>query len=237
MPPQWPNQTAPSPTIVYTYVQAHRRAPDRDGRRSPRCVELVNDDPDHQPVAVVLAAGKGTRFGSATPKVLQPLAGRPLLGHVLATLTAAGLTRVVLVVGYGADQVRAAFPTAQFALQTEQRGTGHALLMARAACAHAGTVVLVYGDVPLIEAPTIEAVLAAKRAPGVVMVAVTCDAGDPTGMGRIVRDTDGRPLAVVEERVATADQKAITEWNVGLYAFDATWLWPRLAALPPSPTG
>lgn len=196
----------------------------------------MSDEPPSPFAAVVLAAGRGTRFGSPLPKALQPLAGRPLLGHVLAALTAAGATRIVIVVGYGADQVRAAFPGREFVLQADQLGTGHALLQARSAFAGDEDLVITYGDVPLVPAETIAALQRARHEAGAAMALLTCVGGDPTGLGRVVRQ-DGRPVAIVEERVASEEQRAIREWNTGLYAFAGAWLWPRLAELRPSPTG
>jgi bifunctional UDP-N-acetylglucosamine pyrophosphorylase/glucosamine-1-phosphate N-acetyltransferase len=187
--------------------------------------------------AVVLAAGRGTRFGSPLPKVLQPLAGRPLLGHVLAALTAAGAHPTLLVLGYGADHVRAAFPRYPFVLQPEQRGTGDALWHARTALDPEADLVVVNGDLPLIAPATIQALHQARVVAGAAMAALTCCEGDPTGMGRVLRDAAGKPIAVVEERLATPEQRAVREWNCGLYAFAGRWLWPRLAALTPSPTG
>ncbi|GIW05359.1 MAG: hypothetical protein KatS3mg060_0164 [Dehalococcoidia bacterium] len=197
----------------------------------------MSDEPPSPFAAVVLAAGRGTRFGSPLPKVLQPLAGRPLLGHVLAALDAAGAERTVVVVGYGADQVKRAFPEREFALQAEQRGTGHAVLQARCAFPDPVDLVITYGDVPLIPPELIVALHRARCAAGAAMAVLTCSAGDPTGLGRIVRDHEGRPLAIVEERVATPEQRAIREWNTGLTAVASAWLWPRLAALEPSATG
>lgn len=186
-------------------------------------------------VAVVLAAGKGTRFGGDRPKVLQPLAGRPVLAHVLDTLAAAGIPRSILVVGYMAEQVQAAFPAAPSVLQREQRGTGHALQQARDAAGNAATVVVANGDLPLVTVEMVRSVLDARE--GAVMAALSCIGGDVTGMGRVKRDATGTATGVVEEKEATAEEQAITEWNVGLYAFDAAWLWPHLDTLQPSQGG
>ncbi|MFN8532706.1 MAG: NTP transferase domain-containing protein [Dehalococcoidia bacterium] len=197
----------------------------------------MSEDPPRPFAAVVLAAGRGTRFGSPLPKVLQPLAGRPLLGHVLAALDLAGASRSVVVIGYGGDQVKAAFPEREYVWQAEQLGTGHAVLQARPAFPDPADLVITYGDVPLIPAETIAALHQQRLASGAALTALTCTTGDPTGLGRIVRDEAGRPLAIAEEKVATTEQRAIREWNSGLYAVDGEWLWPRLAALGPSATG
>ena len=186
-------------------------------------------------VAVVLAAGKGTRFGGDRPKVLQPLAGRPVLAHVLDTLNAAGIPRSVLVVGYLAEMVQDAFPESETVLQREQRGTGHALQQAREATQGASTIVVANGDLPLVSVAMVRSVLEAQQ--GVAMAALSCIGGEVTGMGRVKRDAEGDATGVVEEKEATAEERAITEWNVGLYAFDAAWLWPHLDALAPSQGG
>ncbi|MCS6801855.1 MAG: NTP transferase domain-containing protein [Chloroflexota bacterium] len=196
----------------------------------------MSEEPPSPFAAVVLAAGRGTRFGSPLPKVLQPLAGRPLLGHVLAALDAAGASRTVLVLGYGADHVRAVFPEREFVLQADQLGTGHALLQARSAFTGTEDLVIIYGDVPLVPPDMIATLHRARREAGAAMALLTCDHGDPTGLGRVVR-RGGRPVAVVEERVASEEERAIREWNTGLYAFAGEWLWPRLESLRPSATG
>jgi bifunctional UDP-N-acetylglucosamine pyrophosphorylase/glucosamine-1-phosphate N-acetyltransferase len=159
-----------------------------------------------------------------------------LLGHVLAALDAAGAVRTVVVVGYGAEQVEAAFPEREFVLQREQLGTGHALLQARTAFATPQDLVITYGDVPLIPAETITALHHARCAADAAMAILTCDAGDPTGLGRVVR-RDGQVVGIVEERVASPEERAIREWNTGLYAFAGDWLWPHLASLRPNVTG
>ncbi len=188
--------------------------------------------------AVVLAAGMGTRMKSRLPKVLHPLAGVPLVAHVLRALAPLTPARTVLVVGHGGDRVQAALgPAYTYVTQEPQQGTGHAVLQAQAALAdHHGPVLVLYGDTPLLQSATLTALVARHRAqPGTRVTMLTSHAADPTGYGRVLRDAAGRVTDIVEERVATPAQRAIGEINSGLYCFDGAWLWPRLADLPIHP--
>ena len=185
--------------------------------------------------AVVLAAGLGTRMRSKLPKVLHPLVGVPLVRHVLRALTPLQPTRTVLVVGYGAEQVQATVgDSVEYVEQREQLGTGHAALQAAPLLAdHLGTVLLLYGDAPLIRPATLAALLARHTAnPQTRVTMLTCRTNTPFGYGRIQRDAEGRVAGIIEERVATDEERRITEINSGFYCFDSAWLWPRLAALP-----
>jgi len=183
-------------------------------------------------LAIVLAAGKGTRMKSDLPKVLVPVAGRPMLRYVIDSLRAAGVSRLVIVVGYRADLVRselAGEPNLEFADQTEQLGTGHAVMMCRPQlAAHRGPVVIVAGDSPMLQAGSVAALLDefADRQPACLIGTVRRD--DPTGYGRIVRDSGGNFTGIVEEKDATPQQRAIGEINVSTYVFDSQEL---LAAL------
>src|SRR3954454_18705294 len=162
---------------------------------------------------VVLAAGEGKRMRSATPKMLHPLLGRTLLGHVLHAAEATRAARTVVVVGHKADQVRAHLaeiaPGATPVLQAEQHGTGHAVRIALDAIPEAtGTVVVLNADVPLLRPEAVEA-LAAAHAPtsrGATVLAAEVPA--PTGLGRIVRDAEGNLERIVEERDASATERA-----------------------------
>ena len=184
------------------------------------------------PMAIVLAAGKGTRMKSELPKVLVPVAGRPMVRYVIDALQAAGIQRIVVVVGYRADLVRAelaAVPGIEFADQTEQLGTGHAVMMCRPQLAeHRGPVLIVAGDSPMLQATSVAAVLAEFHRRGAACLLGTVERPDPTGYGRIVRNAAGKFTGIVEEKDATPDQRAIREINVSTYVFDATEL---LAAL------
>jgi bifunctional UDP-N-acetylglucosamine pyrophosphorylase/glucosamine-1-phosphate N-acetyltransferase len=185
---------------------------------------------------VVLAAGEGKRMRSATPKVLHPLLGRTLLGHVLQAATAAQAGHTIVVVGHKADQVRAHLdevaPTATPVLQAEQNGTGHAVRIALAAAPDAvGTVVVLNGDVPLLRPETVEALLAAHEESKAGATVLAAEVDDPTGLGRIVRHTSGRLERIVEERDAAPEVRAIREVNAGIYAFDAELLRDALSRL------
>lgn len=187
------------------------------------------------PVAVVLAAGRGTRMGSDLPKVLHPLLGEPLVVHPIRAARAAGVAAIVLVVGHGADLVRAALASAddvRFALQPEQRGTGHAVQCALPALAdHAGPVLILSGDVPGLRAETLRALVERCAASGGGLALATFVPEDPHGYGRIVRDERGRVAAIVEQRDADAATLAIRECNAGVYCADAAVLRRELPGL------
>ena len=170
---------------------------------------------------VILAAGQGKRMQSNLPKVLHPIAGRPMLTHVLDSARALGAQRIAIVVGHGAEQVKQAYATQedlQFALQQPQLGTGHAVLQAvpLLQASHADDVtIILYGDVPLVQPDTLRALLNA-RANGVAIL--TEILSDATGYGRIVRDVKGNVCAIVEHKDATPEQRAIQEVNTGIMA-------------------
>jgi bifunctional UDP-N-acetylglucosamine pyrophosphorylase / glucosamine-1-phosphate N-acetyltransferase len=185
---------------------------------------------------VVLAAGEGKRMKSATPKVLHPLLGRTLLGHVLAAAEAARATSTIVVVGNRADQVSAHLaeiaPAATPVLQEQQNGTGHAVRIALDAAPDvAGTVVVLNGDVPLLRPETVAALVAAHEDGGAAATLLVAEVADPTGLGRIVRDVAGNLERIVEERDATPEQRALCEVNAGIYAFDAALLREALGKL------
>ncbi|HEX7745654.1 MAG TPA: bifunctional UDP-N-acetylglucosamine diphosphorylase/glucosamine-1-phosphate N-acetyltransferase GlmU [Micromonosporaceae bacterium] len=185
---------------------------------------------------VVLAAGEGKRMKSALPKVLHPLLGRTLLGHVLAAAAPLAAERTLVVVGHGADQVAGHLaevaPDASPVLQAEQRGTGHAVRVALEAAGDiAGTVIVLNGDVPLLRAETLTALVQSHESAGAAATVLTAEVADPTGLGRIVRDSAGRLERIVEERDASPEQKDIREINAGIYAFDAALLRNALGKL------
>jgi bifunctional UDP-N-acetylglucosamine pyrophosphorylase/glucosamine-1-phosphate N-acetyltransferase len=181
------------------------------------------------PSVVVLAAGKGTRMRSSSPKVLHRLAGRPLLAHVLAAARAVHAARLVVVYGHGGEAVPAAFPQAQatFVLQEPQLGTGHAVTQALAHLPPEGNTLVLYGDVPLIRAETLRCVLEQAQA----LCILTAKLDDPSGYGRIVRDPAGRVLRIVEEKDASADDKRVQEINTGILAAPNARLRDWLARL------
>ena len=166
---------------------------------------------------VILAAGQGTRMRSALPKVLHPVAGQSMLGHVIATARQLSPDRIHVVIGHGADEVRQrlAADDLNFVVQAEQLGTGHAVAQALPALS-AERVLILYGDVPLIEVATLERLLQKVGAQQIALLTVNLD--DPTGYGRIVRDDQGVVQAIVEHKDASADQKLITEGNTGILA-------------------
>ncbi len=176
------------------------------------------------PIAVVLAAGKGTRMKSDLPKVLCQANGRPLVEYVLDSLRAAGVEKIVVVVGYKADDVKqqlASYGNLEFALQTEQLGTGHAVMMCRDnIVAHDGGIVVVAGDSPMLQSESIRALLDEYHATEPACVLGTLLHENPSGLGRIVRDSDGNFTGIVEEKDATDDQRKINEVNMSTYVFD-----------------
>jgi bifunctional UDP-N-acetylglucosamine pyrophosphorylase/glucosamine-1-phosphate N-acetyltransferase len=185
---------------------------------------------------VVLAAGQGTRMRSATPKVLHAIGGRSLLGHVLAAASGVTARETVIVVGAGREQVEEHLtriaPGARTAVQREQRGSGHATAVALAELPDlAGPVLLLNGDVPLLRPETVRALVEAHVAAGSALTVLTAEVDEPTGLGRIVRDEHGGVRAIVEERDATAEQRAIREINAGVYVGDAAALRSALARL------
>ena len=186
---------------------------------------------------VILAAGEGKRMRSSVPKVLHELLGRTLVGHVLAAAREGlGPARTLVVIGHGAEQVRAHLaevaPDATPVLQAEQNGTGHAVRLALEALADVtGTVVVLNGDVPLLRPTTIGDLVGAHESSRASASVLTAELADPTGLGRIVRAADGSLLSIVEDRDATADERAIREINVGVYAFEAVALRELLGKL------
>ncbi len=189
---------------------------------------------------VILAAGQGTRMKSALPKVLHPLAGRPMVRFVLEAACALEPANLVVVVGYGAEQVRRAVgDDVLYVTQTEQLGTGHAVRQAEAAIAgRAEQVLVLYGDTPLIRPETLRRLVAHHQAEGAVATLLTFRPDDPTGYGRIVRDATGRRvLGIVEEKEATPEQRAIGEVSGGVFCFRDEWLWLNLAQVQRRPGG
>jgi bifunctional UDP-N-acetylglucosamine pyrophosphorylase/glucosamine-1-phosphate N-acetyltransferase len=188
---------------------------------------------------IILAAGEGKRMRSATPKVLHEIGGRTLVGHAVAAADELGAHRLVVVVGHGREAVGAHLaevaPHVRTAVQDQQLGTGHAVQCAlgEAGDVAAGTVVVTYGDVPLLTGRTLADLVAEHHRSGNAVTVLTARVADPTGYGRIVRDADGSVAAIVEHRDATAEQRAIDEINSGIYAFAGTTLVDALARLRP----
>jgi bifunctional UDP-N-acetylglucosamine pyrophosphorylase / glucosamine-1-phosphate N-acetyltransferase len=189
------------------------------------------------PIAIILAAGKGKRMESDLPKVLVPVCGRPMVRFVIDAVRAAGVARIIVVVGYRGALVRAELagePGISFAEQTEQLGTGHAVMMCRDELAgHDGPVLILAGDSPMVQVSSLRAVLAEFAGAEPACLMGTATKPDPTGLGRIVRDANGDFSAIVEEKDATPSQREITEVNMSTYAFqsvDLLWALRQLTA-------
>lgn len=193
---------------------------------------------DSAPVAIVMAAGKSTRMKSELPKVLHDLCGQPLLSYVLSALREAGIHRILVVVGFGADLVRERFAHdagLEFVLQEKQRGTGDAV----GACAgalreHRGSVVVLAGDGPMIRPELIQAMMARFAAAKAKALLATALVNDPTGFGRIVRDGEGRFQRIVEQKDASSVETAIREVNPSFYVFDGPALFRALQRVEPN---
>jgi bifunctional UDP-N-acetylglucosamine pyrophosphorylase/glucosamine-1-phosphate N-acetyltransferase len=179
---------------------------------------------------IILAAGAGKRMKSDLPKVLQPIAGRPMLAHVIDTARQLRPDAIHVVYGHGGESVRAAFadqPDLQWAEQTQQLGTGHAVQQAMPQVPDAATVLVLYGDVPLIRVDTLRHLLAQ---PGRLAVLVA-DMLNPTGYGRIVRNAEGKVGAIVEQKDANEEQLAIRTINTGIITAESTALRTWLSQL------
>lgn len=190
------------------------------------------------PVAIILAAGKGTRMKSELPKVMHTACGRPMVEHVLDAARSAGVKRLVVVVGYNADAVRdglARHRDVEFAMQTEQKGTGHAVQM----CAdqlvdHDGPVLVLAGDTPLLRGESLAALLAELRDQQATCVIGTAITENNFGLGRVVRSSAGDFVRIVEQKDTTPEEAAIREINTGCYAFDSRWLFQSLTQIRPN---
>ena len=189
--------------------------------------------------AVLLAAGQGTRMKSDLPKVLHPLAGKAMLWHALQALSQATTEKPVVIVGHGADQVKEFVgESAECITQEPQLGTGHATMQAEGALkGRSDYVIVTYADMPLLRGEVFQQLIETQKRNRGPISMLTVIADDPRGFGRIVRKEDGTVAAIVEEFVATPEQKAIQELNVGAYCFSADWLWDALHQIELSPKG
>ncbi len=180
---------------------------------------------------VILAAGQGKRMNSDLPKVLQPLAGKPLLGHVLDAARGLEAAATCVVYGHGGEQVLAAFPgtDVRWVLQAEQHGTGHAMAQAMPQVPDEHLVLVLYGDVPLVQPETLARLVAEAGEKSIAILSVMLP--DPTGYGRIVRDGAGNVVRIVEHKDANAKERAIHECNTGLMCVPAGRLRQWLAQL------
>lgn len=181
-------------------------------------------------MALVLAAGQGTRMKSDLAKVLHPMAGRPLLAYVLDALGTLDVERVLVVVGHQRERVMERFQDrgVEWVVQDQQRGTGHAVMMAAPALQDfTGTLLVVCGDTPLLRGETLQDLLDHHAGSGAAATVLSMRLADPKGYGRIIRDAADGLAAIVEERDATSEQRALDEVNSGNYAFD----YPALAGV------
>jgi bifunctional UDP-N-acetylglucosamine pyrophosphorylase/glucosamine-1-phosphate N-acetyltransferase len=180
---------------------------------------------------IVLAAGQGTRMRSNLPKVLHPLGGRPLLAHALDAAHRLAAAAIHVVIGHGAEEVRRAFPQAgvHWVIQEHRLGTGHAVAQVLPGVPDTHTVLVMYGDIPLITVATLEKLLGVVAQGGLALL--TAELDDPGGYGRILRDADGTIRGIVEEKDATSEQRRIHEINTGFLAAPVARLHPWVQAL------
>ena len=183
---------------------------------------------------ILLAAGQGTRMKSALPKVLHPLAGRPLFLHALGTAQRLAPACVAIVIGHGAESVRQAYNGAAvaWAIQEKQLGTGHAVLCAKQLFADfSGDLLILSGDVPLIKEETLRAMFEQHRSQKAAVTLLSASLNQPKGYGRVVRDGAGRVTGIVEEKDATDVQRQIREVNAGVYVTSSSFLFAALGAV------
>lgn len=180
--------------------------------------------------AIVLAAGQGTRMKSDLYKVLHPVCGKPMVGHVIDNIQNLGANRIVTIVGHGAEKVEETLGEAsEYALQTEQLGTAHAVQQAESLLGDLeGTTIVVCGDTPLIRSTTMQALIEHHQQVDAKATILTAFADDPTGYGRIIRGEQGEVLRNVEHKDATAEEHAVKEINTGTYCFDNQALFAAL---------
>ncbi len=182
-------------------------------------------------MAVVLAAGQGKRMKSKLYKVLHPVCGKPMVGHVMHTIQEANCERTVVVVGHGAEQVKAYLgPAAEYVLQEQQLGTGHAVRQAEELLGHEeGSTIVICGDTPLVKSETIKAMLEQHTASGAAATILTASIDQPFGYGRIIRDGNGHVQRIVEQKDCSEEEQAVQEINTGTYCFDNRKLFAALA--------
>jgi bifunctional UDP-N-acetylglucosamine pyrophosphorylase/glucosamine-1-phosphate N-acetyltransferase len=192
-----------------------------------------------QTKAIVLAAGQGTRMHSEFPKVLHPLLGHPLAWYALEAARQATGGQPVMVIGHAGEAVRQAFTeSADYVVQEPQLGTGHAVMQAESLLRDQADLVLVtYADMPMVTLETLSALIRKQQVHAGPVTMLTVTVADPRGFGRVIRKADGSVREVIEETQATPEQLSIRELNVGMYCFNAAWLWQALKRIPLSPKG
>jgi len=184
-------------------------------------------------LAVILAAGKGTRMKSALPKVLHPIGGKPMVQQVLDAADKAGAKQKIVVIGFGAEQVESTLGSqAQYVVQTEQLGTGHAVMQA-SSCLDGfdGTVMVLCGDTPLLRSETLEQLFTEHKAANASATVLTACMPNPTGYGRVIRDDSGQVLRIVEQKDASSSELAVNEINTGIYCFERAALFDALSSI------
>ncbi|MDO4431832.1 MAG: bifunctional UDP-N-acetylglucosamine diphosphorylase/glucosamine-1-phosphate N-acetyltransferase GlmU [Aerococcaceae bacterium] len=182
-------------------------------------------------MAVVLAAGKGTRMKSKLYKVLHPVCGLPMVEHVIRAVEKSGASQIVSIIGHGAEHVKAVLQErSHYAFQEEQLGTGHAVLQAKDLLAHLdGSTLVICGDTPLLTHETLAQLFQEHEQSGAKATILTAIATDPTGYGRVIRDATGAVTKIVEQKDATSEELAVCEINTGTYVFDNQMLFEKLA--------
>ena len=185
--------------------------------------------------AIILAAGQGTRMKSAYPKVLHKILGRPMLHYVVESAKQASADSILVVVGYEGEQVvQSLGPDFKYVWQREQLGTGHAVLMAEPILKDMdGDLLVLYGDTPLLGPETIKKLVEVKRDQKAVAAILTTQLNDPTGYGRIIRNSQGNIVGIIEDKDSSSEQKAIKEVNTGVYCFEIQALLKALRLLSP----
>ncbi|QGJ70672.1 Bifunctional UDP-N-acetylglucosamine pyrophosphorylase / Glucosamine-1-phosphate N-acetyltransferase [Planctomycetales bacterium 10988] len=190
------------------------------------------------PVAIIMAAGRGSRMQSELPKVLVSAQGRPLIDYVLDSAIEGGIRSVIVVVGYEANRVREhvqARPQVSFVEQTEQLGTGHAIAVCEEALSdYEGPVMILAGDSPMIRSESLKELLTHFQREKPACLLGTAYKQNPTGLGRIVRDREGNFIGIVEEKDATDEQRAIQEVNLSTYVFSKQKLFEALQQIRPN---
>jgi bifunctional UDP-N-acetylglucosamine pyrophosphorylase/glucosamine-1-phosphate N-acetyltransferase len=186
---------------------------------------------------IILAAGEGTRMKNSTPKVLNEICGRTMLGHVVAAVRELGPERLIVVTGHSRDQVAGHLaehtPEAEIVVQERQGGTGHAVrTVIEAVGVIHGTVVVTYADTPLLRGQTLGELVGAHHAREAAVTVLTAEISEPTGYGRIIRDPGGSFTGIIEEADASPEQRAISEINSGMYAFDGDLLADTIKRVP-----
>ena len=189
--------------------------------------------------SIILAAGQGTRMQSDIPKVLHSIVGRPMVWHAIEAVQLLVSSDPVLVIGHQADLIKEVVGSmAQFALQEEQMGTGHAVAQAEPLLAgQADKILVTYADMPLLRQESLRSLIAFHQQSGNPLTMTSFIGEEARGFGRVVRNDAGKVTAIVEQAVATPEQLSIREYNVSAYCFDAPWLWDVLKQIPLSPKG